>query len=586
MTIRGKQFERAPGGSRHVRPLLVAIVVAIVAIATATGWYARSRRGVSVMPASDSSGEAVEQAWLVDVAVASGVHFSHMRGPQVRYWFPEIMSGGAGMFDYDGDGDLDLYLVQGGDLDPANRIKPGNQLFRNRGDGTFEDVTQAAGVGDTGYGMGCACGDYDGDGDIDLYVTNVGPNVLYRNNGDGTFTDVTAEAGVGEPGWGSSCAFVDFDGDEDLDLFVVNYVVWSIDGEIECFDENGQRDYCQPGNYGAPAPDTLYRNEGDGTFVDVSATAGLRTAFGNGLGVACGDFNLDGRVDLYVANDGMLNQLWLNVGDGRFVDGALLAGCAVNIQGMAEAGMGVAAVDIDHDGDLDLFMTHLRGESNTLYLNQDGLFEDVTAGAGLSMPSIARTGFGMGFVDFDHDGELDLYIANGRVTHAASSWDPDDLYADPNQLSRGVGGGRFEEVRSESGPTASSGGTSRAAAFGDYDNDGDVDVLVVDSGARARLLRNDAGSRGHWVMFRVLNRRGTDAVGAQVRVQAGGRRQWRLVQTAYSYCASNDPRVHFGLGAATQVDEVAVRWPDGKEELFGARPAGRVHELREGRGES
>lgn len=556
------------------------VVVGAAAFVAAGAWWWLGRddpNAVERMTAGDAT-----TAWFEDVTDRSGIDFTYMRGLETNYWLPEIMGGGAAWLDYDGDGDLDLYLVQGGQIDGDAATVPGNRLYRNHGDGTFEDVTDAAGVGDRQYGMGCACGDYDNDGDIDLYVTNVGPNVLYRNDGDGTFTDVTLEAGVGDPGWGTSSAFVDYDADGDLDLFVVNYIVWSVDREQKCFAH--VQDYCSPTAYDAPAPDTLYRNEGDGTFVDVSESVGLRAAFGNGLGIACGDFNLDGHVDIFVANDKTVNQLWINTGDGQFRDEALIAGCAANMHGVAEAGMGVAAVDVESDGDLDLFMTHLRDESNTMYLNQGGVFEDITPTTGLSAPSIPFTGFGMGFADFDHDGRLDLYVANGRVGRYKPLWSQTDPYGEPNQLFRGVGAGLFEDVAPRGGVLHEPIGASRAAAFGDYDNDGDIDVVIVNSGAKVQLLRNVAGGRGNWIMFRLLDRRQRDAHGAMIRIEAGGAVRWRLAAPTYSYCACNDPRVHFGLGDSSGVDEVKVRWPSGRIESFGSMPAGRLHELREGYG--
>jgi hypothetical protein len=534
---------------------------------------------------ASSTPETVEgPEWFEEVAARAGLDFVHQRGPTTRYDFPEIIGGGAAWLDYDDDGWLDLYLVQSGDLRSETPDALDNRLYRNVGDGSFRDVTDSAGVGDTGYGMGCAVGDYDGDGHVDLYVTNYGPNVLYRNNGDGTFTDVTAESGTGDSSWGTSAAFQDFDRDGDLDLFVANYVAWSPEIDLRCTSGTGDRDYCKPTNYNQPAPDVLYRNEGDGTFIDVTEAAGIIRAFGNGLGVACGDFDRDGWVDLYVANDGMPNQLWINQRDGTFVDRAMLAGCAVNLQGMAEAGMGVAAVDVEPDGDLDLFMTHLRDESNTFYVNQEGIFEDTTAVLGLSAPSIRYTGFGIGFADFDHDGLTDIYVANGRV----GTWDPapspDDPYAEPNLLFRGTEQGRFEAVRPAGGCAGCPMENSRAAAFADYDEDGDVDVVVVNNHGPVRLLRNDAGGARHWVGFRVLDQRGRDALGAAVRIDAGERAQWRQVQRAYSYCASNDPRVHFGLGELSAVDRVTVRWPDGREEAFGTVEVDARYELQRGTG--
>ncbi len=527
--------------------------------------------------------------WFEEVAAAAGVDFVHVRARTVRYWLPEIMSGGAAWCDLDGDGWLDLYLVQGGDLEESSGERPGNRLYRNLGDGRFTDVTQRAGVGDAAYGMGAACGDYDGDGDVDLYVTNVGPNVLYRNDGDGTFTDVTEESGTGDPRWGASAAFLDFDRDGDLDLFVANYVVWSPAREIRCASGSGRRDYCKPGNYGAPARDTLLRNEGDGRFTDVSRESGIAAAFGNGLGVVVDDFNRDRLADLYVANDGDPNQLWVNLGGGRFRDDSLLSGVAVNMTGAAEAGMGVIAEDLDDDGDTDLFMTHLRGESNTLYRNAGGHFEDATATAGLAAPSLAFTGFGSGAHDFDLDGLRDLYVANGRVVGSRPPLIEDDPFAEPDLLFRGLGAGRFAFLPGSAITAPELVDNGRAAAVADYDNDGDVDVAVVVNGGRARLLRNLAGDRGRWLASRVLDERGSDALGARVRVRTGDGDRWSAVRAAYSYCASNDPRPSFGLGEAVRAEEVEIVWPDGSRRRLANLPAGRilVHgETRRGRREA
>lgn len=525
---------------------------------------------------------AESEAWFEEVTAEVGIEFTHVRGSPPRFWFPEIMSGGAAWCDVDGDDWLDLYLVQGGELQPSSAAPPGNRLYRNLGDGRFAETTQSAGVGDTGYGMGAACADYDGDGHQDLYVTNFGPNVLYRNRGDGTFVDVTEQAGVGHTSWGASAAFVDYDRDGDLDLFVTNYVNWSPERELICTSGAKERDYCQPENYNASARDVLYRNEGNGRFVDVSREAGILAAFGNGLGVAVDDFDGDGWRDLYVTNDGTPNQLWINQHDGTFVDEALLAGCAVNMMGTAEAGMGAAAADFDADGDPDLFMTHLRGETHTLYVNQGGIFNDRTAVAGLAGPVVPFTGFGTGFVDFDHDGHLDLYVANGRVVQVLAPIVEGKPFAEPNQLFRGLGNGRFEEFLPRGGTAVVSVENGRAAAFADYDNDGDIDIAVVNNGGSAQLLRNSIGDRGNWVMFRLVNGDGLTALGARVRIRSDGRIQWRTVETAYSYCAANDPRVHFGLGTDGNVEEVLVIWPDGNQETFGPFPANRIHRLRRG----
>jgi hypothetical protein len=330
--------------------------------------------------------------------------------------------------------------------------------------------------------------------------------------------------------------------------------------------------------------DIMYSNRGDGTFEDVTHQLGFLAAFGNGLGVTVGDINRDGRLDLYVANDGTPNQLWLQDSHGRFQDWALRMGCSVNRMGAAQAGMGVASVDIENDGDLDLFVTNLANETNSLYINLGKYFDDRIAAAGLATPSIAYTGFGLGFSDFDHDQNLDLFIANGRVGRNRPGIVPSDVFAEPNQLFRGLGKGRFREVLPMGGSWPTLVENSRAAAFADYDRDGDVDILVVNNGGRATLLANRAGQRGRWIRFRIFNRYGQEAVGAQVQVVVQGRSQWRVVGRAYSYQSSNEPHVHFGLGSANRVDDVRVVWPGGAAESFGSRDDGQVVELRQGEG--
>ena len=520
--------------------------------------------------------------WFEEVALERGIDFVHESGHRQHHLMPEIMAGGAAFFDMDADGDLDAYLVQGGSLEaPSDHA---NQLYRNRGDGRFENVTPGSGAGDRGYGMGVATGDSDGDGDPDLYTTNVEANALLQNDGRGRFTDVTGAARVGDARWGSSAAFVDYDADGDLDLFVSNYIDWSLETRRECFTHLGDRNYCSPRDYNAPVPDVLYRNNGDGTFADVSAKAGLGAAFGNGLGVVCGDFDGDGSTDIFVANDSTINQLWLNQGDGTFVDRALLRGCALDESGTVKAGMGVCAIDIDDNATLDLLVVNLHDETDSFYRNQGTYFTDATVAVGLSWGNRLFTRFGVGILDFDNNGTLDLYEVNGRIDYGSFNQLSADPFAEPNLLFAGQPDGRFEEVLPRGGTAALLVGTSRAAAFGDVDNDGGVDVLVVNRDAPACLLRNVVGERGNWIAFRVLDDRGGDALGAVVTFGVGSARKTREVRTAYSYLAANDPRIHVGLGSEERVHDVAVRWPGGQSESFGTFPGGRVVTLRRGSG--
>jgi hypothetical protein len=561
-----------------VRRIAVAFASALVVSACGAG----ERPGpAAAPPAEDRAGPP----WFEECAAARGIGFVHVSGHDGKHFYlPEVVCGGAAFFDADGDGKLDAYLVQAGGVDVPRDRRPPNRLYLNRGDGTFVDATEGSGADDRGYGMGVATGDYDDDGRPDLFVTNLGGNVLLHNDGGGHFTDVTAAAGLaGGAAWSSSAAFFDYDHDGRLDLFVVNYVRWSPETEHECETALGGLEYCSPKAYAAATPCALYHNDGGGHFTDVSEKVGLHAAFGNGLGVVVADFDGDGWEDVFVANDGSPNQLWIHQPDGTFKDEAMIRGCAMDTQGIAKAGMGVVAADVDDDGRIDLFVTNLVDETDSYFRNCGRYFRDSTAVAGLGATTRPFTRFGTGMYDFDQDGFVDLYVAAGRVARGTAPRTP-DLYAEENLLFRGVGGGRFEEVRPRGGTATPVILTSRGAAFGDFDDDGGVDVLVVNRDAPASLFRNCVAHRGHWLRLSVLERSGRDALGAVVTVPLGERKLTRIVHTAESYCSASDPRVSVGLGTATSVGPVTVRWVGGETETFAIDGIDRTVVLRRGAG--
>ncbi len=522
--------------------------------------------------------------WFDELTSSRGIDFVHHSGYDGRPMMPEMVGSGVALADLDADGDLDLYLVQSGRVDKTLAASlSANRLYMNRGDGHFDEVQGGAGSGDQGYGMGVAAGDYDNDGDIDLYVTNVGTNVLLQNDGTGNFVDVTSIAGVGDPSWSTAATFLDLDVDGDLDLFVVNYLHWSKEIEQDCYGSAFYITYCGPTVYDAPAMDRVYRNNGDGTFEDVTGAAGVNVAFGNGLGVVGADFNDDGRIDVFVANDTMVNQLWINLGDLRFAEECMIWSCAMDSQGIEKAGMGVASADVDDDGDSDLLVVNLELQSDSFFRNEGTYFFDATQQVGLGATSMRHTRFGVVLGDFNNDGRLDLYEANGKVSSRGPT--DGDEYAEPNTLLRGTikeGVIGFEVVKPSGGVTEPLVHTSRALAVGDVNNDGGMDLLVTNRDAAPYLLINSA-RRGNWLRFRVLID-GRDAHGARVSATVGKTRISREVQPSASYLASSDPRVHFGLGSNTQAMDVTVRWPGGAQEVFDDYEAGATYELQKGAG--
>ena len=575
---------------RRAVVLIAAILASIVVGCTAGGQDARQAPAAPGGAAGDGAGPGPEGARFEDVTTAAGIRFRHVNGATGQKFILETLGSGVCVFDYDGDGLQDIYFVQSGRLPgftPAG--PPRSALYRNLGHGRFEDVTGKAGVGGPDrYGFGCVAGDIDGDGDRDLYVTYYGPNVMYRNNGDGTFTDVTETSGTGNPLWGTSAALADADGDGDLDLYVANYVAFDEANNLYCGENKpGYRTVCHPRNFD-PQPDVFYRNRGDGTFEDVSMQAGIVDTTGKGLGVVFGDYDGDGDQDIYVANDDTPNFLWRNRGNGTFEEVAQYAGVALSEDGVPQAGMGTDMADYDNDGLLDIFVTNLAEETNELYHNDGrGLFSDRTFVSGLGAPSLLDLGFGTFFFDADNDGDQDLFVANGHIIDNIGLYSDTITFEMRPAFYRNVGDGRFERL--VYGETAPLGRTyvGRGAVPFDFDDDGNVDILMSQNDRPAVLLRNTGAPGRHWITISLQgsppNR---DAIGALVTLRAGERLQVRYARTASSYLSQGDRRLHFGLGTTAGIDRLTVRWPgrSGFTEEFAGVSVDRFVTLEQGRG--
>jgi|SoiMethySBSTD1v2_1073268.scaffolds.fasta_scaffold00073_87 enediyne biosynthesis protein E4 len=522
-----------------------------------------------------------------DVAATAGLAFTHVNGASPTKHFPEIMGSGGLFFDFDDDGWIDVFLVDGGsEASPAIAKSARHRLFRNRQNGTFEDVTAKSGMRHSGYGMGACAGDYDNDGRVDLYITNVGANVLYRNTGGGVFTDVTAAAGVGSTLWSTSCGFLDFDRDGDLDLFVTNYVTMGKDaGKVCRSGAPAVRVYCHPLNF-PPTSNILYRNNGKGVFSDVTMLAGLGTFRGNGLGVAIADYDDDGLADVFVANDSLPNFLFHNEGKGRFTETALAAGVAVATDGQARAGMGTMFGDADGDGRLDLVVTNHETEMHSLFRNLgNGLFADLTVSSGVGPATVPYVGFGIVFFDYDNDFDLDLSEVNGHVIDNVGQVRSGGRFAQRRLLLQNNGMGRFRDVSKDAGPAYAIESVGRTLVSADFDNDGDLDLLVTNNGGRAELLRNDGGNRANALIVRLIGEKSNrDALGARLRLTAGTRTLTRDVASGMSYEGQSDTRVHFGLGDRTRAEKLEIKWPSGLVESLTDIRANQIVTVREGKG--
>ncbi len=523
---------------------------------------------------------------LRDVTDQTGITFQHTDGGSGRRYIMETVSAGLALFDYDGDGDVDIYFLNGAPLKGTSvTVLPKNALYRNDGNWRFTDVTDKAGVGDTGYGLGVAAGDYDNDGDVDLYLNNYGPNVLYRNNGDGTFTDVTKEAGV-DNGFqvGAGTCFLDMDKDGDLDLYVSNYLEFSYETHVAC-TTNGIPVYANPRHY-PPVPDTLYRNNGNGTFTDVSKESGVGLYPGWGMGIVCGDYDNDGDTDVFIGNDVAENFLFQNDGTGKFEEMGLLTGAAYDLHGDEQGSMGVDCGDYDNDGWLDFLVTSYQNQLATLYKNLgDGTFQDVTLLTGAGAGTLPNVTWGNSFVDFDNDGDRDLFIACGHLQDNVELYDDTSTYHERNLLHMNTGDGNFVDVSDKSGDGLLVKLSSRGAGFDDLDNDGDVDVVILNSRERPTILKNDTANDNHWIQVRLIGTKtNRDGVGAHVKVVAGDLSLIDEVHSGRGYQSHYGMRLHFGLGKRDHVDRIEVEWIGGGVDVLRDVTADRMLTITEGKG--
>jgi hypothetical protein len=527
-----------------------------------------------------------------DVTAKSGLQFVADNSATPNKNQPETMISGVGLIDYDNDGYLDIFLINGAALPSLKKDSPKyyNRLFHNNHDGTFTDVTAKAGLAGDGYDMGVAVGDYDNDGWEDIYVASVTKNHLYHNNGDGTFTDVTDKAGVGMPTykgekmWSTAAGWVDYNNDGKLDLFVSNYCKWEVNKDPVCLSGGRLRAYCHPKFY-EPLPFTLYRNNGDGTFTDVSEETGIAKHLGKGMGVGFNDYDGDGFVDIFVANDNMPNSLFHNLGGKAFEEVAMDVGVAYSENGKAVSGMGAEFRDLDNDGLPDIWHTATELETFPLFQNRGkGIFIDVTGRSGLARPTLQMSGWSNGVGDFDNDGWKDLFVARANVLDNIAEFSS-RTYEEPNSIFRNLGKMKFEDVTAQAGPDMQIAAAHRGAVIGDLDNDGRLDVVATVLNGKTRILRNVSDNNNNWVTFQLVGTRSNRmAIGAQFKLTTDdGATQYDIVSTSAGYGASRDPRAHFGLGPFKTVKELEIRWPSGEVQVLKDLPANRIQRIEEPR---
>ena len=529
--------------------------------------------------------EAPSPIRLTDVTRQTGITFVHTDGSSGRRYIVESVCCGLATFDYNGDGKVDILFLNGAPLpgSPITTPPPRNALYRNDGDWKFTDVTQAAGLGDTNYHLGVCVGDYNNDGYPDIYLNNFGPNILYRNNGDGTFTDVTQAAGVANGNKvGAGACFLDIDGDGNLDLFVANYVDFTF-AKHQTRNINGHPAYVGPMIYG-PVPATLFRNNGDGTFTDISRESGIAAKAGTGMGVVCADYDDDGDTDIIVGNDAMANFVWKNDGSGHFEEVGLLTGLAYDRNGVGLGTMGVECGDYDNDGRLDFYMTSYQKQWAILYRNLGGgIFEDVTHTTGAGTGTFNQVTWGAGLVDFDNDGDRDLFIACGHLQDNVELWDDTTSYEARNLLLENTGRGKFVDVSARSGAGLAVKRSSRGAAFDDLDNDGKIDVVILNSRREPTLLRNDSPKRNHWIEIQLGGTRSNrDGIGARIKVFAGDLTLIDEVHSGRGYQSHYGMHPHFGLGDRTRIDRIEVRWIGGGTDVLEGVEVDRLLQITEG----